>query len=147
MARGFRVRQRIGRSPRDVWAFLSDFENAPTWMAGVEQMTKVTPGPLAEGTRYTFRARGRARETRVSAFEPGRMVALTSSQGGITATYTYKVRPDGDGSEVSLDAECSAAGLWVLLHPLIAVAMRRADSGQLARLAAVIERKPAGERP
>ena len=146
MARGFRAMERIDRSVSEVWEFLTNFENAPRWMTGIEDMTKTTPGPLAVGTRYTFRSRGKLRETSVSGFDAGRKIALTSRQGGVTATYTYTVRSDGDGANVSLDAECQASGLWVLLHPLIAVAMKRADSRQLACLAAAMEKQPAGER-
>lgn len=142
MARGFQVSKQIDRSAPEVWGFLTDFDNAQAWMTGIEEMRKVTSGPLSEGTRYFYRARGKERETSVSKLDPGKKIALTSIQRGITATYFYSVRPDGDGAEVSLDARCQASGLWRLIHPLIAAAMKRVDSDQFDRLAAALENRP-----
>ena len=39
----------------------------------------------------SFKARGKERETRVTAFDRGKRIALTSTQAGVTATYTYAV--------------------------------------------------------
>jgi hypothetical protein len=107
-------------------------------MTGIEGMTPTTQAPVSVGTRLKFRARGKERETRVTALDPGRRIALTSTQGGVTATYTYTVAPAGDGTEVTLDAVCRTSGVWKLLHPLIVFAMRRSDSSQLADLKAAM---------
>ena len=138
MADGFSVKETIARSPEDVWAYLTDFANAKAWMTAVDGMTQTTQGPLRVGTRFKFSARGRERETQVTALDPGRQIALTSTQGGVTATYTYRVAPAGGGTEVTLDAVCQASGVWKLLHPMIAFAMKRSDSSQLANLKAAM---------
>ena len=98
MPAGFSVTQRIERPTAAVWAYLTDFEKARDWMTGIEAMTQTTEGPLEIGTRFTFRSRGKQRETRVTALDPGTRIALTSTQGGVTATYTYSLAPDSDGS-------------------------------------------------
>lgn len=138
MAGGFAVRETIERSPEDVWAYLTDFANAHAWMTAVDAMTHTTDGPLRVGTRFKFHARGRERETEVTALDPGRLIALTSTQGGVSATYTYEVMPAAGGTEVALDARCRASGIWNLLHPLIVFAMKRSDSSQLANLKAAM---------
>ena len=97
MSKGFNVMERIDRSPEEVWAYLTDFRNAKDWMTGIENLAAKGGGPLELGTRLSFTARGKERETRVTAFEPGRQIALTSTQGGVTATYSYALAPDGDG--------------------------------------------------
>lgn len=93
------------------------------------------------GTRLAFRARGKERESRVTALDAGKRIALTSTQGGVTATYTYGLAPAGDGTEVTLEAVCDATGAWKLLHPIIVLAMRKSDSSQLANLKTAMERR------
>ena len=103
-------------------------------------MTLPTDRPLEIGTILKFSARGKERETSVTALETLKKLALTSTQGGVTATYEYALTPVGDGTEITLNAGCEATGFWALLHPVINFAMKRADSSQLANLKAAIER-------
>jgi uncharacterized protein YndB with AHSA1/START domain len=123
MADGFTVQETLDHAPAEVWAYLTDFDNAPQWMTGIGTFTRMTQGPLEIGTRFGFKARGKERETRVTALDPGRLIALTSTQGGVTATYTYALTPAGDGTEITLTAVCKATGLWILVHPVIVLAM------------------------
>jgi len=134
MADGFEVRKRVDAAPDEVWAYLTRLDRAAASMPGVEAMTQLDAGPLGLGTRFGFAARGNVRETRITAFESDRLMALTSTQGGVTATYTYALAPSGDGTDVTLSAVCRASGVWRLLHPLIVIAMRRSDSSQLINL-------------
>ena len=70
----------------------------------------------------------------MTALDPGKPIALTSTQGSVTATYIYSLAPDGDGTEVMLKAVCKATGFWKLRHPVIVLAMKKSDSPQLANL-------------
>jgi len=139
MARGFHAAETIARLATEVWVRLTDFTRAGDWMPRVEWIEPPSGGALAVGTRLRFRARGHEQASEVTAFEPGRRIALTSTQGGVTATYTYGIESLGDRTRVTLDGTCEARGLWRLVHPLIAFAMRRTDGGQLARLKAALE--------
>ena len=141
MTRGFHVAEQFGAPPEEVWSALTDFANAQRWMNGVEEMVQETSGGLGLGTRFRFRSRGHVHHTVVTEFEARQKIALTSTQGGITATYVYRVLPSGCGSTITLDATCTAQGYWKLLRPLIAYAMKRGDSRQLANLAAVMRQK------
>ena len=85
------------------------------------------------------RARGAERESQVSALDEGKRLVLTSTQGGVTAIYDYRLVPTANGTQITLDAACNATGWWKLVHPLIAFAMKKADSPQLARLKSVVE--------
>ncbi|MEE8272238.1 MAG: SRPBCC family protein [Alphaproteobacteria bacterium] len=134
MADGFKVIESLDHAPQGVWACLTDFDNASEWMTGIADFTQVTQGPLEIGTRFRFMARGKQRETRVTALDPGKRIALTSTQGGVTATYTYSATPAGDGTEVTLKAVCNATGFCTLIHPVIVLAMKKSDSSQLANL-------------
>ncbi len=46
-------------------------------------MTQTPQGPLEIGSTFRFKARGKEHETRVTAFEPGKRIAVTSTQGGV----------------------------------------------------------------
>lgn len=144
MARGFTVSESIRRPPETVWALLADPALMPLWMDSVEAMAPAQAGPLGEGSRLqarlTTRGRGADSEVRIVGWEPGRRMALSSSEGGVTAVYDYRCRPAGAGTEVTLDARCEVQGwLWRLLHPLIAFMMKRTDGKQLANLKRVVE--------
>ena len=134
MADGFVVQETIAAAPNAVWAYLTDFSKAKAWMTGVEDMRSLDDGPLAIGTRLQFKSRGKLRDSRVTALDPGRRIALTSTQGGVTATYTYALEPAKEGTEITLHAACTATGFWKLLHPVIVMAMRKSDSSHLANL-------------
>jgi uncharacterized protein YndB with AHSA1/START domain len=140
------VTETLDHPPAHVWAYLTNFDNAPEWMAGIGKFTRITPGRLEVGTRFAFNARGRKRETRVTALDSGRLIALTSTQGGVTATYRYSVGSAGTGTEVTLEAVCGATGLWKLMHPLIVLAMKKSDSTQLANLKLAMDRQAARHR-
>jgi hypothetical protein len=47
----------IRSDPAAVFAFVSDFENEPKYMAMVEQVEKLTPGPIGAGTQFRTRVR------------------------------------------------------------------------------------------
>ncbi len=107
-------------------------------MSGVESMR--TDGPTQIGTRLTFHTRGKDRDATIAACEPQRMIVLRSVQGNITADYTYSLQPVGDArTKVRLVADCSAAGFMGLLAPLLRMAMKLTDGGQVDKLKSFVE--------
>jgi carbon monoxide dehydrogenase subunit G len=139
LAGGFSVTEHILANPDRVWGHLTDFNNAQKWMPGIDRMTLADGDELETGSIITFNARGNDRETRVTALERGKRLALTSTQGGVTATYEYLLAAASGGTDITLNASCKATGFWKLLHPLIILAMKKADSPQLANLKALAE--------
>lgn len=138
MSNGFNVKETIDQPPQLVWDFLTDFSKAGKWMTGVEEISLIKEGPIKIGTRLSFKARGKERESQVTALEQGKLIALTSTQGGVTATYTYSIESEGDNTLITLDAVCNAVGFWRLLHPIILLAMKLSDSSHLAKLKTAI---------
>ncbi|MBT5515350.1 MAG: hypothetical protein HOA30_16715 [Rhodospirillaceae bacterium] len=134
MADGFSVSLIIDSPPEEVWTFLTDFANAGEWMPGIDGLRPIDNEKIGLGTRLQFTARNAMRETEITEWNPGKCVALTSSYGGVTATYTYCVEPDDDETRVSLVAVCMATGAWKILRPGLVWAMKRSDSGQLKKL-------------
>jgi Polyketide cyclase / dehydrase and lipid transport len=42
----------IRRAIEDVFAFLADFENVPSWNYAIVETKKTSPGPVGVGTTY-----------------------------------------------------------------------------------------------
>jgi hypothetical protein len=103
-------------------------------MSGVDALR--AHGPTAAGTTLVFTTRGKQRAAQIAALDPGRSVTLRSIQGGVTADYVYACVRHGDGTRVSLAADCRMTGPLRLLGPVVRSAIRRADSGQLDAFAA-----------
>lgn len=133
MSRAFTVTEVIDRPVDQVWRVLTDWDRAPKWMTGVDEIR------IAGDTLY-FRARGRERTSAISALRPGESVTLTSVQGGVRADYTYTVVGDGTATRATLVADCVTSGpLWRLAGPALRAVIRRTDSGQLAALKRLVE--------
>ncbi|WP_211698743.1 SRPBCC family protein [Mycobacterium spongiae] len=133
------IHETIAAAPDEVWAALTDWDNAHLWMPGIEWMR--AHGDTAAGTVIGFRARGRDREAVIASLHPGRSLVLRSTQGGVTADYHYELRHiDDHTTRVGLRATCRTQGpVWAALSPVLRLAMRRADRCQLARLKLVAE--------
>ena len=74
----------IRRSREDVFAFVADFSRLPTWNYAITSTRQVTQGPVALG--WAFRQvrsipAVAEEEFEVTAWEPGRRVAITGDFG------------------------------------------------------------------
>ncbi len=134
MTEVFTAETTIDRPVDAVWARLVDWDIAARWMPGVDALR--AQGPTAIGTTLVFTTRGKERTGQIAALDPGHSITLRSMQGGVTADYLYRCTPYGDGTRVSLVADCRMTGPVRLLSPMIRSAIRRADSGQLDAFAA-----------
>ena len=134
MTEVFTAQTTIDRPVEVVWERLIDWDTAAEWMSGVDALR--ARGPTAAGTTLVFTTRGKQRTAQIAALDPGRSVTLRSIQGGVTADYVYACVRHGDGTRVSLAADCRMTGPLRLLGPVVRSAIRRADSGQLDAFAA-----------
>ena len=147
MKTAFTDEQAIDVAPDVVWSRLTDWAQAARWMPGVESMR--ADGPLAPGTELRFVARGKERTSTITAVEPGRSLTLRSVVGGVTADYTYTVRPGSDGGATvaGLEALVGTRGIVTLLAPVIRGAIAREDGVQLADLKAWVEESVSPRHP
>ncbi|NDI34193.1 hypothetical protein [Chengkuizengella sediminis] len=126
----------------NVWQFIIAMEeNAPKWMPNIPYMKKNTAGQVKNGTNFTFKARDKERTSTITQFNPFKSFTFTSIQGKFRADYTYSLTKQSDNTtKVSLVAKCEASGMVKIIAPLINIAIRKADSGQLKTLKDVIEK-------
>lgn len=120
--------------PDEAWSALTRWEEAERWMGDVDDVRAL--GPNVAGTRVVFTARGKTRESEIAVAEAPTRLVLRSEQGAVVAEYRYDLTPVEGGTRVGLVAACHTGGLLRLLGPVIRGAIRKADQGQLDRLAA-----------
>ena len=92
----------IDRPVEEVFAYLADFTNLPTWNYYVHQVRRLTPEPVDVGAVYEQIRRTDRQRFQISAYDPPRTVAVTTLPGQRPAFHrTFTVRPTaGDGSRV-----------------------------------------------
>jgi uncharacterized protein YndB with AHSA1/START domain len=130
--------------PQKVFEFLADLENWPRWQDDMKS-TKLVEGERGRvGARYRYvsKAMGQTFDStvRVSAVEPGRLVAFEGEWAGmIRPSGRYLVEPAEGGSRVTLNPHPEARGFGKLMAPLMGAMIRRLNKQHLERLRVALE--------
>ncbi len=139
----FELNEWINAAPEQVFSFMTDPAKAPQVIESVQQMQKLTDGPIRAGTRLreTRLIKGEEAQTDlvVEAIEPPHHYVVSAEQEGITVTYTYTLRPENQGTQILLQADVSSGGLKKLMLPLVASVMKREDGDHLHHLKTAVE--------
>lgn len=147
----FSLEQNFPVPPDQVFAALTDLDQAPQWMPNLRAIEKLTEGPFGQGTRF--------RETRqmfghdatelyeVSRFDPPRALELmvdarrgSSKRGKYRFSYSF-TRNATYGTDMTLAGEISDLGLLgTVLAPLLVRPFKRAIAQDHAALRAFLDR-------
>jgi uncharacterized protein YndB with AHSA1/START domain len=133
----------IRRAVEDVFAFLADFENIPTWNYAIVETKKTSPGPVGVGTTYRQLRSVPSRSEegfQVTAFEPSSRLEVHGDIGPFTATISYLLAPTDHGTRLTnvVDLE-SASGVLRLVAPLAASRVKTAVAANLDTLKRLLE--------
>jgi hypothetical protein len=134
----------IDRPRAEVAAFAADPDNATAWYRNIEAAEWETPRPLAVGSRVAFVARflGRrlAYSYEVVDLAPGERMVMRTAEGPfpMQTTYAWRDTPPG-GTHMTLRNRGEPSGFPRLLAPLMAPAMRRANTKDLQALKVLLE--------
>jgi Polyketide cyclase / dehydrase and lipid transport len=134
----------IARPRAEVAAFASDPDNATAWYENIERVEWKSPRPLAVGTHLAFEARFLGRRLaytyEVREHIPGERFVMSTAEGPfpMETTYTWKDEPGG-GTHMTLRNRGTPSGFSRLAAPLMARAVRRANSKDLGRLKELLE--------
>ena len=131
--------------PRDqVAAYAASPDNAPVWYLNIKSVEWVTPPVLAVGSKMAFVAQFLGRRLaytyEIVEWEPGRRLVMRTADGPfpMETTYTWEDVANG-ATRMTLRNRGVPSGFGVVIAPFIAMAMRRANRGDLARLKSVLE--------
>ena len=137
----------IHRPTDEVFAFLADFENIPTWNYAIEDTSKTSAGPVGVGTRYRQTRSVPARsieEFQVTVFQPASRLAIHGQIGPFQAAISYELEAAAGATTLvnTVELEPFQAKLR-LLAPVAAPRIKAAVAQNLGKLKLVLE----GGRP
>ncbi len=133
----------IDRSVEDVFAYLRDLENAPEWNWAIADTRKITPGPVAEGTRYSQVRTAPDRTTEeleITALEPNELIEVSGDLAQFAAHLTYRLDVIEVGTLVSNKVELEGRGGRRLLAPFLSGRIEEAVASNLQDLKRQLER-------
>lgn len=127
-------------SSEEVFRFVTDPANEPTWHTDVTEAQLVGGGTLGPGRelRYVFPFAGRRTEgsAKVVAFEPGQLVRLqfTGAPMNLDPLITLAVERAGDGSNFTRTVEIEPHGFMRMLAPMLRGFVAKRNTGFVANL-------------
>ena len=133
----------IDRPRAEVASYAGDPDNATAWYENIESVEWKSPKPLAVGSRLTFVARflGRtlAYTYEITEFVSNERLVMRTAEGPFPMETTYAWADDGAGTLMTLRNRGEPSGFAGVAAPLMAAAMRRANTKDLRRLKALLE--------
>ncbi len=133
------------RRPRaEVAAFASNPDNATAWYRNITAVEWKSPKPAVVGSRIAFTARFLGRRLaytyEVREAVPGERFVMATAEGPFPMETTYAWEDTaGGGTRMALRNRGEPAGFSKLAAPLMAIAMRRANTKDLVRLRTILE--------
>ena len=133
----------IDRVPADVFAYIADMSNNPTWQKGMQSCVWTSEPPLHLGSTYDQVAKFLGKEI-VSSFEvtefvEGEKIRIESTKGSMPLDITRSVRGSGDGSEVSATVRGDSGKLFRIASPLMKRLVQASVRADYKRLKAQLE--------
>lgn len=137
----------IQRPASEVFDFVADMTNAPSWQSGLHSVKRLPPGPVRVGSEHVFERRFAGRtlksQNRITVLQRPSRIAFEIPEGWISGRAAYEVTPIEGGSRVRCRMEFRARGLGRVVEPLLERALSRDSRRDDQRLKAVLEGRPA----
>lgn len=135
----------IDRTRREVAAYAADPSNAPQWYANIESVTWLTEPPVGIGSRMDFVAhflgRRLAYQYEVVDLVPETRLVMRTAQGPFPMETTYSWEAlDVSRTLMKLRNRGEPSGFSRVAAPVMAAAMRRANTKDLAAIKRLLER-------
>lgn len=135
----------IARPVAEVASFAANPDNAPAWYVNIKSVEWKTEPPLRVGARIAFVAyflgRRLAYTYEIVEHAPGQKFVMRTAEGLFPMETTYTWEAIGsDQTRMRLRNRGTPQGFSRLMSLFMAPAMRRANTKDLARLKALLER-------
>jgi uncharacterized membrane protein len=134
----------IDRPCSQVASYVREPDNAPRWYVNIRSVEWETEPPLRMGSKIAFVAhflgRRLAYTYEIVELDSNARLVMRTAQGPFPMETTYTWETAGDGrTRMTLRNRGEPSGFSILLAPLVAAAMRRANRKDLATLKAILE--------
>ena len=142
----------IDRPVEEVFAFVTDVTNDPSWHTDVREARKTTEGPPGVGTVWHARFKPSMGisegDMDVVTFEPNRRQVMKGDIGPMHPTLTYLLEPSDGGTRFTRRVQITVSGWMKIMSPMMGMMMPKQNRGFLANLKRVLEEgHPAGASP
>jgi uncharacterized protein YndB with AHSA1/START domain len=134
----FETDVRIGRPIQDVFTYVSNPANFPSWNSAVSAVRESEPGSTYVMERQLPTGRA-VNELRIVALERPVEFAIRTTAGPTPFSYDYRFSEDNGGTVVRLDAEVELEGVASFLSRLAGRAVKRGVDDNLAALKEILE--------
>ena len=133
----------INRPIEEVFAYVTDIENAPKWKSRLLEVRRISKGPVGAGTReiHVGKFLGRIFETivEITDYEPNRKVGFKTTSGPLSAKGEFTFESVEGGTRVTLVAGREPSGFLKLIGPIVAHIAQRQLETDLAKLKELLE--------
>ena len=136
-------------SPRsEVASYAADPDNATAWYENIRAVEWETPKPLAVGSKIAFVAQFLGRRIaytyEVKELVPGERLVMSTADGPFPMETTYVWEDTVTRrTRMTLRNRGEPSGFARVARPIMAIAVRRANRKDLARLKRILEAPPA----
>jgi uncharacterized membrane protein len=136
----------VGRPIEEVFAYVSDPRNYPSWNSAVQIVRPISPGSEGVGSTYSMERRlpaGRAtNQIEVVVHEYPGEFAIRTTSGPTPFLYRYRFAGEGDRTVVELDGQVELPALTGIIQPLVRRAVKQGVDDNLAMLKLILEANP-----
>ena len=133
----------IQRSPEDVFAFVADLRNEPSWHVDIDMVPPDTDAVPVVGKTYPvkFKPFFGMTDGEFTALEvvPGSRIVQRGKLGGLEPTITYEVSSSGAGARFTRSVDLRPHGLAVVMTPVMAMMVPRRNKVFVENLKRVLE--------
>jgi len=134
----------VARPIDEVFAFVSDARNRPSWDESVDSEELTSPEPIGVGSTVRTRMRSMGRDYEIdweiAEHDPPTHQRIESTSGPLPTTLVYDLAGDGESTSVRFSVTGRPTGLLRLMQPVIARSTQRNLDTAFARLKTVLER-------
>jgi uncharacterized protein YndB with AHSA1/START domain len=132
----------IARPPSEVFSFIADIRNDPSWHTDVLEVRSSTE-VVGSGTVFDVKVKpsmGVSEGTMtVSRLEPGRLIEYQGRMGKMSPTVTNICEPEGNGTRVTRRVELVPPGIMRAMTPFAKLMIGKSNEGFLANLKRLLE--------
>ena len=135
----------IDRPIEDVFRYVGDQTNTPTWQAGLVAARRTSDGPLGVGTTHTFVRSFMGRRMEADnvyvAYEPNKLISFKTTSGPVRLQASYDFESTGEGTRLTSRIEMDASAFVSLAEPLIAAGLKREMKAAFRALKNLLEKR------
>ena len=133
----------IDRPLDEVFAFVTEVENAPLWQAWAVEAKLASNSPQAAGSQYTYVTSflGRRFESagEITTYEPNRKYGWRVKSGPVPAEAICTFEAVAGGTKLTMNGNAEAAGFFKLAEPIVGCMAKRQIAADLDNLKDLLE--------